>query len=73
MAIQTSKEKVTLRLELDGGIVDGKQKVTGKSFNQIKTTAGDEALFNTASILSDLQEKGLLKVKKIETTSIFSE
>lgn len=73
MAIQTLKEKLTLRLELDGGIVDGKQKVKAKSFTQIKSSAEDEALYNTASILSGLQEKDLIKVKKIETTSIFNE
>ena len=70
MAIQVNKEKLTLRLELDGGIVDGKQKVKGKSFTQIKTTAADEALLNTASVMASLQEKDLLKVKKVETTSI---
>ena len=73
MAIQTLKEKLTLRLELDGGIVDGKQKIKGKSFTQIKPTAEDEALYNTASVLSSLQSKDLLKVKKVETTSIFNE
>lgn len=73
MAIQTLKEKSTLRLELDGGIVNGKQKVNLKSFAQIKTTAEDEALYNTASIISELQERDLLEVKKIETTSIFQE
>ncbi|MDR7857507.1 DUF1659 domain-containing protein [Tissierella sp.] len=73
MAIQTIKEKMTLKLELDGGIVAGKQKVDSKSFSQIKTTAVDEDLYNTATALSGLQEKNLLKVKKIETTDLISE
>jgi hypothetical protein len=73
MAIQTIKEKMTLKLELDGGIVAGKQKVDSKSFSQIKTTAVDEDLYNTAAAISGLQEKNLLKVKKIETTDLISE
>lgn len=73
MAIQSSKEKLTLRLELDGGIVDGKQKINTKSFTQIKTTAEDQALFTTASVIGNLQERDLLKVKRVEITSIFNE
>lgn len=73
MAIQTIKEKMTLKLEMDGGIVEGKQKVDSKSFSQIKTTAIDEDLYNTATAISGLQEKNLLKVKKIETTNLISE
>ncbi len=73
MAIQTIKEKMTLKLEMDGGIVEGKQKVDSKSFSQIKTTAIDEDLYNTATAISGLQEKNLLKVKKIETTDLISE
>ena len=70
MAILANKEKLTLRLELDGGMVEGKQKVNTKSFTQIKTTAEDQALFNTASAIAGLQEKNLLKVKRVEVTSI---
>lgn len=73
MAIKNSKEKVTLRLELDGGVVNGKQKVDPKSFTQIKTTADDTALYNTAKVIAELQSKNLLKVKRIEVTSIFNE
>lgn len=73
MAIQAKKEKLTLRLELNGGLVDGKQKVKTKSFAQIKTTAEDEALLNTASVIAGLQEKDLLKVKRVEITSISQE
>ncbi|MCK9444032.1 MAG: DUF1659 domain-containing protein [Tissierellaceae bacterium] len=73
MAIENFKEKMTLRLELDGGMVDGKQKVTPKSFSQIKADADDEALYNTAVALSGLQTRDLLKVKKIEVTSIWED
>ena len=73
MAIRTNKEKLTLRLELDQGIVNGKQKVKTKSFTQIKTTAEDQALFNTAMAIADLQEKDLLRVQRLELISISEE
>lgn len=70
MAIETVKEKLTLRLELDGGMVNGKQKIHPKTFAQIKTTADDTSLHNTAAAIASLQEKSLLKVQRIETTSL---
>ena len=73
MAIRATKEQLTLRLELDGGVINGKQKIKTKSFTQIKTTAEDGALFNTASVIADLQEKDLLRVKRVEVTSISEE
>lgn len=73
MAISTLKEKIVLRLELDGGIVAGKQKIDPKTFSKIKTDATDENLYNTAIAISDLQEKDLMKVKRIETTNLIEE
>ncbi len=73
MAILEMAEKVTLKIELDGGIVDGKQKVNHKSFSKIKTEAANEDLHGTATAMADLQEKNLLAVKKIETSELAQE
>jgi hypothetical protein len=70
MAINTVREKVVLRLELDGGIVAGKQKISPKSYSQIKNDAMDENLYNAATTLAGLQQKDLLNVKRIETTNL---
>jgi hypothetical protein len=70
MAITTIKEKTSLRLELDGGIVDGKQKIHPKSFTQIKTMAEDQDLYNAAAAIAGLQDKSLLKVQRVETTTL---
>lgn len=70
MAIQAIAEKLTLKLELDGGIVDGKQKIKHKSFSKIKTDAANEALHGTAATMADLQEKNLMAIKKIETSEL---
>lgn len=73
MAINAIKEKVVLKLELDGGMVGDKQKVNSKSFSKIKTTAGDQALHTTASTLAGLQDETLMKVKRIETIDLIQE
>ncbi|MBC8590069.1 DUF1659 domain-containing protein [Wansuia hejianensis] len=73
MAIITVKEKTSLKLELDGGIVDGKQKIQSKSYNNVKTTAADEDLHSAAISLGGLYDKELLNVKKVEETSLTNE
>lgn len=70
MAIQAIAEKVSLKIELDGGIVDGKQKINNKTFSKIKTEAANEDLHGTAVTMADLQEKELFAVKKIETSKL---
>lgn len=70
MAIETVKEKLALRLELDGGMVNGKQKIHPKTFAQIKTTADDTNLHSAATAIASLQERSLLKVQRVETTSL---
>ena len=72
MAIQSIKERVALKLELDGGMVNGRPKTESKTFNKIKTTATDEALFNTASVLSTLQEKDVKNIKRVEEVILVS-
>lgn len=73
MAIQSIKEKITLRLELDGGLVDGKQKIDSKSFTKLKAEAEDTNLHGTATVIAGLQDRDLVKVKKIETLRLISE
>ncbi|HEY8361874.1 MAG TPA: DUF1659 domain-containing protein [Tissierellaceae bacterium] len=73
MAVGNLKEKTTLRLEYDGGIVDGKQKLITRAFNRIKTTATDEELYNTANVIASLQNKNLMYIKKVEVSSLWSE
>lgn len=70
MAVQVATEKVTLKLELDGGIVDGKQKVNSKSFSKIKNDAQNEDLHGTAVTMASLQERELVSVKKVETSEL---
>lgn len=73
MAIINIKEKTNLKLELDGGIVDEKQKTISKTFSKIKTDALDEELYETAVALGSLQKKDILNVKRIEEMQLMSQ
>ena len=73
MAVNPIKEKTTLKLELDNGIVDGKQLVKSKNYNKVKTTATDEELYNTAVAIAGLQSRALLKVKRSEAITLIEE
>lgn len=73
MAVNPIKEKTTLKLELDNGVVDGKQLVKSKNYNKVKTTATDEELYNTAVAIAGLQSRDLLKVKRIEEITLIEE
>lgn len=70
MAIETVIGKRALKLELDGGTVDGKQKVVNKIYNNIKFDALDDSIHLCGEALSTLQNKALLQVKKVEETII---
>lgn len=73
MAIIATKEKMALKLELDAGVVDGKQRVKAKTLNNIKNNAADDNLHGTALTLASLQSKALLKVKRVEETQLTEE
>lgn len=73
MAIRTQKEKTTLRLELDNGIVDGRQRIIYKNFTKVKTSAQDEDLYATAAAIGGLQSKEVLGVKRLEEISLVEE
>ncbi len=73
MAINAVKEKSTLRLELDNGLVDGRQRVLSKNYSKVKNDASDEGLHGTAIVIAELQSKDLLRVKKVEETLLVSD
>jgi hypothetical protein len=58
--------KKSLKLELDGGVVDGKQRIESKTYSNINLSASDENILSAGEILSGLQEKALVNVKRIE-------
>ncbi len=73
MAVIGIKERLSLKLELDDGLVDGKQKVKSKTLNNVKVNALDDNLHGAALALAGLQSKSLLKVKRVEETALTAE
>lgn len=73
MAILSNKERVTLKLELDGGIVNGRQRISSKNINNMKLDATDDAIHGTGVALSSLQSKDVLKIKKVEELALIEE
>lgn len=73
MAITNKIEDVILKLELDGGLVNGKQKIKAKRFNKVKLTATDESIYETGLVLSGLQNKTLLNVKRLNEVALMEE
>lgn len=73
MAIIANKERLTLKLELDGGIVDGRQRISTKSINNMKLASSDDAIHGTGLALTSLQNKDVLKIKKVEEMTLREE
>lgn len=63
-------EKTQVRLQFDGGIVDGKQRYKNKTFSNIKEEASDESILVVSDAINSLSEKDVLKTRKVVTTRI---
>ncbi|MGM0397319.1 MAG: DUF1659 domain-containing protein [Bacillota bacterium] len=70
MAIEVTAEKRTLKLELDAGVVDGKQRISSKSYSNVKLDATDDGIHTCGEALAGLQELPLMKLKKVEESVI---
>lgn len=70
MAIEVSTEKRTMKLELDAGLVDGKQRISTKSYSNVKLDATDQGIYTCGQALSGLQDLPLMKLKKVEESTI---
>ena len=58
-----------MKIQLDDGLVNGKQKIQNKTFNKIKLDAGDADLYQAAEAISSLYAKdtlGLIRVEEAE-------
>lgn len=70
MPIVVEKNKTSLKLEYNGGMVGEKQKLIRKTFNKVDVDATDEAIYETAKILETLQNKEVVNVKKVEEKTL---
>ncbi len=63
MAVATV-EKVGLKLDLDAGMENGKQKIASRSYTNFKHDADDSGIFIVANVLSGMCTMGLIAVRK---------
>ena len=73
MAVNEAKETRKLKLELDGGMKGDKQIIKTKTYSKVKVDAVNEDIYAVSTSLADLQEKALLKVKKVEELYLYEE
>lgn len=71
MAIQTEKVRSQLQLTFDAGMDENGDIVTRtKSFNNVKTAATHDQLYQVASALEPLQQRALVMVERNDDTAI---
>lgn len=68
MAIVVEKNKTNLKLEFDDGMVGEKQKIITKTLTKVKVDALDESIYETAKVLEGLQNRAIIKVKRVDET-----
>ncbi len=69
MTVEKSISKLSMKIQLDDGIVNGKQKIQNKTFNKIKLDAKDLDLCQVGEALSSLYAKealGMIRVEEAE-------
>ncbi len=64
------KDSSRLRIQYDGGVIDGKAKVIARTYNQIAVTASDDSLYATANAIAGLQDKPVLAIKRVDESTI---
>jgi len=66
MAVNMEPTVTRLRISMDYGTdANGKRLTRTKSFNNIKADAADQAIFDVATALADLQQHPVIAVTKV--------
>lgn len=70
MEIKNRKEKISMKLVLNNGLVDGVEKFKTKTYNKIKTDALDSDIFQAGTVIGNLHSKNVEELLKIEESSL---
>lgn len=62
--------KNVLRLELDAGVVDGKQRIIARNFTAKTLDMTDEEIYTAGTSIGQLQKRDLLTVNRVDTIKI---
>lgn len=69
MATVTLQSK-KLKIQYDGGVVDGRAITQTKTFSTINEACTDDQLMSAATIINGLQTQTVLGVKKVEESEL---
>jgi len=64
MAVTTDFLEQKLQIRSNHGIVDGKEKITSRTYGDIKVTATDADIYDVAEIIAGLQQPVMEEVVK---------
>lgn len=62
MAVTTDQLEKKMQLRSNHGIVDGVEKITSRTYGDVKSDATDQAIYDTALIIAGLQQPALEEV-----------
>lgn len=72
MAVTTDFLEQKIQIRSNHGIVDGKEKITSRTYGDVKAAATDQDIFDVAAIIAGLQQPVLEEVIKQEMNLITS-
>lgn len=73
MAVIGIKDTIRLQIELDAGLIEGKQYKVTRNYNNIRPAITNEKAHQLGLILAGLQEKSVLRFNLNEITTLTEE
>lgn len=70
MAVTTDFMEQKIQIRSNHGIVDGKEKITSRTYGDVKAAATDQEIYDVAAIIAGLQEPVMEEVIKQEVSLI---
>ncbi len=72
MATERINETTQFRMRFIDSVVDGKEKLMTRTFSGVKLAATDDAIFDTAVLISGAQMKTLKHIVRVGNAEIVS-
>ncbi len=70
MAVLPIQNPSSLRVKLDLGLVEGKQKTKSKTYSNVKISATDQDIYDVAEAIMGLQKHTVLEIIKQDFTNL---
>ncbi|MGL5328380.1 MAG: DUF1659 domain-containing protein [Peptostreptococcaceae bacterium] len=70
MALVETNNPSSLKIKLNLGLVDGKEKTRSKSYSYVKPDATSQDIYDIAQALMALQKYDIIEVIKVDNTEL---